>query len=494
MFLSNSLMALFDIINLTNKWLGENIQLEVLIALPTVLLAVFIPLAIFMIDSKDIGFTWDKTVILKKVFNSKLLFISLLLYLLVIIFWDISFLRILFIPPVAFGIYNLLIAIINSYRWLIVTEAPTTYQESYRTEKRLEFLKTLEDNQKEIVWPLTWNEDTKARSLIDNRRLINVFVENVNSLLGRQTSSTYIIENFISNIEQINLHVPEIHEALIGLSLHWSNGLNPMVDTNGNHRRIGWTMRRLYQAILERDIKDSFKVYLLFSDSKKFIRDNNLDEASFVGNFVNMLLASLQDIGDVSHVWDDFPEEWKITFDNLEDREVQSIAFSCLTAYMQWITKRELLMDQNGYKLDHLADEVTKKLLPKIDPQIWSDMMAFHWSSYGREENESSEHGQIRGFVERTKTFGLWGRTYGFWEVKDDQGIEERFVNQRDAEIEETIKIATKTTIFPNFTNKSSFLALLSEINNFPEYEEGSAEDKKLRDLKRVFKLIKESN
>lgn len=215
------------------------------------------------------------------------------------------------------------------------------------------------------------------------------------------------------------------------------------------------------------------------------MKNNKLGEDYFVKYFSVEFLSALKDLKDADHVWDEFPKEWLITIENLNNKETNKIALSWLTAYMRWISDRNILVSTKDahYEEDFLADSVTNHLLPTVEPRMWADLIAFHWSPYGVSDNETSEHAQIRGFVERQKRFGSIGRTYGFW-VDDGKGsVESRFKQEYDKNLEETVNMATRTTVFPLLIHEASLKKILAEFGNF-KYPKNSLEQDKLTRLK----------
>jgi hypothetical protein len=129
--------------------------------------------------------------------------------------------------------------------------------------------------------------------------------------------------------------------------------------------------------------------------------------------------------------------------------------------------------------------------LPEVDMNLWSDLIAFHLSAYGLFDGETSEHAQIRGFIERDKKFGLVSNVYGFWPDDGSESFEEMVKSSRAKELEETLEIATKTTIFPLFANAQTLERLIKELSKF-SYADGTGEADKLEQLRVLFNLIKQ--
>lgn len=478
-------------LQVANAWLGNNVSIEALIALPALLLALLVPIAIFMIDKKSVGFTWDKAAILTKVLNAKLLFIGLVIMAVNPLLWGISHARVVIIALTVAALVVLIMAIVSSYRWLIVSEPKGASYDNYRTRKRLDYLRSLDDEQKAVIWSLTWSIDRSSRALIDERELVKIFVANLNSLGDKQNSGPNIVRDFMTNLDQIDLTDPVIHETLVGFCMQWASSLAHPEKKEKSMLHFQMTTRRLFFDILKRDLPDPFQCYLLYNDTRTYLKNNKLSEEYFVKYFSVEFLSGLRDLKDADHIWDEFPREWLITIENLDNKDTNKVTLGWLTAYMRWISSRNLLVSTKDarYEEDFLADSVTSHLLPTIEPRMWADLIAFHWSPYGVSDNETSEHAQIRGFVERQKRFGSVGRTYGFWEDDGKGSVEARFKQEYDKNLEETVNMATRTTIFPLLIHEASLQKVLAEFGNF-KYSKGSLEEDKLTRLKHGLERI----
>lgn len=484
------------IVRFTSFWssvdlfLDERMPIEVLIAIPALLVAVFVPIAIFMVDSKDNAFVWDKAVIFRKVLKSEKLFLGIIIFIFVPIFWKFGQIRALLLLPLFWSITVLLLAIVESYKWLIIIEAKDHNQESYRTKKREEYLKTLDDEQKQIIWPLTWKLNRSSRGVVDERKLVKIFIENMESM---QSPDASILSNFIVNLEQVNLMDPVIHEDLIKFSLKNAGYLTTEEPLTYMPNAFDFkeTVRGLYFAIVEKDLNSNFGFYSLFNHTRKYIKENNINEGVFIKNFAPQFFSILENNKQAHKVLDGFPKEWKITYSGVEDENTRPVTLGWLDAYMHWIVERNLLAynsDKTPY--DAIADSITEGLIPNIDLPVWSNFIVFHWTSYGQSKEETSEHAKLRNFVEGIKRFGLISKVHAFWE-NEKEGAEARFAKEREIEINETFDLATRTTIFPLLLDDKTLNNYLKEIKEYQTTEKDSAKKEKLSDLKELLEEFK---
>lgn len=462
--LNNTLSTFTNFWSSTDFFLNKSIPIGALIAIPALLIAVFVPITIFMMDKKDNVFAWDKAVIFKNVLQARKIFIGIIAFTIIPVLWGWGEIKVILLFPFVWFIVVIFLAVIESYKWLVVIETPGQSNENYRTNKRKEFLATLSDQQKQIIWPLTWGLDKSTRGLIDERELINIFVKNMEST---KELNANVLRSFINNLDQVNIVDPIVHQALINFSMKNAKNLVAHIEDEDTERLdFGFTARDLYFELLKRDLENDFGLYLFFSHTRKYLKDINADEKFFVNQFSPQFLSVLDNIGSVYKIWDqnNFPADWKITTENLTNSTVNPAVFEWLTSYLHWISSRNMLTtDPNEFKYDNTADQVTEGLLPKIDPPLWSDIVAFHWSSFGAEIDESPEHAQIRGFIERSKRFGLIGRTYSWWGEYDESKHQE---DQKQA-VQETFIISATTTAFPLLLNKDKLKSFLKELDEF---------------------------
>lgn len=483
---------------LSNVWarvdllLHNIVPLAALIALPALLVTALIPLAIFLLDKSEAGIPWDKVVILKKVISATALFWSIVIMAILPLLWGVNGLRPLIALLMIVGCIFLVNAVISAYKWLIVTEGGNKIIPSYRLRKRVEYLESLSSSEREVIWSLTWNGMPGIRGLIDERVLIKVFIKDVESSRNcNNRTSANLLQELISNLPNVDISDPIIHEELIRASLTWTKSFTR--TNNSDRPEFVYASERLFNLIIERDIKSSFGTFLLFDDVKKYYTKNpGVHELTFANRFSQTFLTNLE--VDSDYVWDEFPQEWKITLANLSVKDWRkNIPELWLNSYLSWLMKRNLLASTNGgsVEYDSLADDVTKNLLPNVEIGLWSDLIAFHWSSYGVREGETNEHAQIRGFIEREKRFGLVGKMYGFWEYVDEGSFVEKYQAQRSFEFNETIQLAVVTNAFPLLLNRNSLDKLIAETGNF-DFNKGTREYDKLARLKAIFTSIRE--
>ncbi len=472
-----------------SRFLDGSISLEALIAMAALFVAVLIPLAIFLIDNKsNTGFVWDKAVVLTKILNAPLLMISLLSLTLPLLFWDASiawkpFLVVVF----AAGVILLMRAMVRAYKWLKVAE--TGFDDTYRNKKRLEYLKTLPDSDKKAIWSLTWG-DTDGRALIDDRTLVKEFIKHLESISDKAGAGTTMLREFMNYMDKLQLSDPIVYEEIFNFSMKWASHLaHDDLDESENPLQFRSTVRRLFFDLMERSLADMFMRYLFFDGIKKYLEKNKkVDEAQLVKRIAPNYFPALEKIESNYSSWEEFPEHWKISIKTLTG-ERAGCALEWLNGYMRWITTRNLLSGKEETKYDRFADDVTQHLFTKVEPIMWSDLLILHWSPYGVKEGEDSITAQVRNFIELNKTFGLIGRTVGFWGEDENN---DNFRKEYTAQKEEILELNKRFNIFPYFRTRKSLEQYIKAAKKL-SYDKKSLEEDKRNRVINTLTMVRDS-
>lgn len=470
-----------------DAWLGEYLSLNALTAMAALMVAILIPVAIFMIDNKnESGFAWDKAVILSKILKAPNILIAALLLTLPLVFWNIDLpLKPLILGVFVTGVFILITSLVRAYIWLKVTENKPL--ETYRTKKRLEYLKTLKHSDKEAIWSMTWS-DNQGRALIDDKRLVPYFIQHLSELQRDGRDGATLLREFMGYIDKIHLADPDVFQDLICFSMEWASNLaKENKNDQVNPVRFRTTTRYLFFDLAKRAFNDEVLSYLFFETVDDYIEsDSAASELRFVRHFATNFFDILENSEDWTIVWESFPDKWKITIDKIRKDENEVIS-QWLKAYLKWITTRNLYIgESNTY--DVFAESVTENLLPNVEPLLWSDLIVLHWSPYGVKENEDSDKAQIRNFIERKKSFGIVGRSYGFWEA---DSADSRFIEEYKNQKQEVLNFVKYTDIFPRFKNTEILDKYIEKASSL-SYPSGSNEENAKENIIATLTMVRE--
>lgn len=126
-----------------------------------------------------------------------------------------------------------------------------------------------------------------------------------------------------------------------------------------------------------------------------------------------------------------FPKEWKITKNNLENKE-NIISRVSLNNFMKWTRDRIWRAKE---EFDEDLDNVSSNLFPEVSPFLWAPILIFVLSPYG--ENK------VKSVIERTWNFGSIGRTKTFWYSEyNEEEIRKKIRETAIKEEENTIELA----------------------------------------------------
>lgn len=472
-----------------DSFLNRTVSLEALIGMAALLVAVLIPLAIFMIDSRtDNAFSWDKAVILSKILNAPRLLASLFLLSAPLLFWkSAAEVKPIILVLYTIGVFFLVQSMVKAYKWLKVSEKG--YFHTYRTRMRIEYLRTLKEGDMRAIWSLTWS-DTKGRALVDDRQLVNEFVTQLENMKDKAGAGSIMLREFMAYIDQLDISDPEVYEKVLRLSMKWANHLihDNTKDDENNPMQFRHTARRLFYNLETRSLNDSFISFLFYKTVKEYITETKANVGEAVRHIATDFFPAAEKANDTRSVWDEFPEDWKVTLANLTgDQNGASAAM--LNGYMHWITTRNLLTSSKDYKYDDFADEVTRNLFPSVELIMWSDLLILHWSPYGSKEGEEPIHAQVRNFIELDKTFGHIGRVTEFTSAENSNEV---FRKQYGDQQNEILELNKTFNIYPYFRNPTELRKYIKAAKSL-KFDDGSTQESKRLRLVETLKKVEQS-
>lgn len=471
------------------KWVQESLSVEGLIALPALMASFLIALAIYNFEDSRKGLLIDASTIMTQVVKVphiiwSFIFVSGIVILFEVnssLAWLLSILMITYL----LGLLLLVQSLWRSYLWARSLE--TGEAKNIRTIMRTLYLKNLKDAEKVAAWEKLWYADEESRNLIDQRELVRLFIESLYQITSKNDTATSMVRNFISAIDTISIDDPIIMEYLIKFCLS-EGGRLVNESAKGADSQIAYTIsvRDLFMAILDKALeKNNNSLYSLIHTSMEYLASHNIDEVYFIGVFATNLIDKIKDKEDKSWVWGDIPNEWKVTVKNLDDTKNKKAALAMLNAYSRMLNSMPLYTKPG--ELNMSLQTITAEILPNADPMLWAKLFSFHWSPYGVNKGESSEHAQVRNYIENHLSFGFMSHVhtqYGDYDNKTAREAVER-------EEQEVIDIAVKTTVFGFFHNDETmkrYLLAIRQLKN--EYSYDKDKLNKLLYLESVLKKI----
>jgi hypothetical protein len=196
-------------------------------------------------------------------------------------------------------------------------------------------------------------------------------------------------------------------------------------------------------------------------------------------NLLTEFIASAQ-INDIEFLWEQFPDEWKITANNLSSQKV--FAKLALEQFLRWALGRTHAQKQEDDSAFHYLVE---GFFPELDSRTWEIILLFVFSPYNSEA-------RVKSVIERYWTIGhisVEALTFAYT-VKPGEN-EEEIIAQKHREMEEKIKAGSQKAyelaflLFPNIFSRELLTKYKNESINL-KYPKASIEDYKREDLLNV--------
>ncbi len=209
---------------------------------------------------------------------------------------------------------------------------------------------------------------------------------------------------------------------------------------------ITLTLVSIIEKIEVRVIKESQSSYFMFFIGyiKKYfdnMNDHRCKEKKLNESYIEELLSKFCPLffGNIAsssaekHVWRSFPSEWKITKDNLENKDILPTARIFWDKFQLWAAGR--ILSQKD-EIDKELENVSLNLFPEVDPSLWANILLFSFLPFG--ENIS------KSVIEQPLNFGLMGRSqiHSIWEGDDKEEIYKQRDNELKDQRTKTIELA----------------------------------------------------
>jgi hypothetical protein len=220
---------------------------------------------------------------------------------------------------------------------------------------------------------------------------------------------------------------------------------------------IKYILTSIIQKIEERSFKE--KQSLFFFDKIKKHIEIKKDTPQYIDDlfqvfFYALFFETMEEMKNFSeryNVWRSFPEEWKITKNNLSTRNEARLIWRY---FKEWFYYRIIEYTE---EYDAFLDNVIINLFPKVEPITWATILLFIYSSY------NPEKGRIKSIIEKKWHFGhIVGREYSGFGVSDED-------IERNERMKKNIKKATYELalfLFKEAFKKENLEKYIEELKN----------------------------
>lgn len=465
-----------EFLQTSGVWILENMSVEGIVSLPALMVGFLVAIAIYNFEDSCKGLSIDPPTVISRVVGVNSVLLAIFLVSLLPLAWgswvSLFWLLPLFVIAYILGLFLLVHSLQRAFKWAKSIETGT--QDSFRSTKRAEYMESLDDAEKRAAWEKIWQADGDTRKLFDQRHFIKLFTASVKQVKDKRSHSPWLVQDFISAIDTIHLDDPIIMYELVDFCLE------AMLDERKHSEKFAAgdlyyysNLRRLFFRILDTTLeKNDNSLYMLMARSREYITENNLNEANFIKSFAPNFIASVAKKDDQYSIWETFPEEWKVTPEKLQGVETRDVALAWLNSYSRWLSSKTLYRFKESDELDFKIDNVTNELLPTIDTIDFSRLFAFQWAAHGVAVGESSEHAQVRNFVENRLAFGHVGHSFTTYGDNHDDALKKITHSEREA----LMDLVAKTTLFPSLRNKAQISKYIRAIKDIEEERRGNTD------------------
>lgn len=448
------------------------------------LLGVLIPFAIAILTevyrktrgSEEDFSRLDLLVILDKVFNIKNIIIYALLTFTPFIFWEFSD-----------GLGRMLIIAVSVIGMVFITK---TIKHLYQWTKgnvfiyRFSFLKNLKNpNDLETAWESVWKTE-KIHSHYESK-FFEIFSRTIEGEIEKENPSIVfnMICSFTNSLEKRSIYLFANKDTLTKLlrwhHIAWKKSFSSKKEVKNADYLWFMIENMLDEALIKikrRILKQQINQFYVFIECLRghihnITQSSDLSESE---KYIAKLLLGYyktffekEDVPKDTDIWIFFPDEWKITKRNIQDKN--NVAARIIFNYFyNWAASR-LLSAEKGF--DKLLDEASRNLFPEVDPTLWAPILIFALP-------KPISDGIVKSSIERKWTFGL--RVKGF-----SSGLES--VAEREKEKLNTYELAI--LLFPNLFTRENLTKFIEEAKAL-EYPPESIEEDKRNLLIEIFQGI----
>jgi len=508
-----------------NLMISDNIP-NVIQNLGIALLTILIPLAIAVLedvnkkrrDQKNLLGGLDLYVILDEVFKIKRILFWISLLFVPLFFWSIASpqIRLLLITPLSIiGAISLGKTVLAGYQWVKgrIWDFRFSYLKSFRDYKDIE-----------NVWRSVWQtetinrEDADLPNPNDEQKFFEVFVSQIENLFKNCEGINFAFKKrkeenilklipillndflrFINNRSVFFLSYNCLPKILKWHFKAWKKNYEYLENDNKIERWSDYNeILRILDSILfkieKRSLQGnmSFSFFKIFKEHVEKYKKEKIDDHYYIdylfylSGFCKKLFEDISNSPKHYSIWENyFPNEWKITKENLEKKS--RIPWTMLNCFLEWSRDRICSSDLEEY--DTILDDVLKELFPEVDPITFADILSFAMCPW------SGKRTKI--FIDRQRNFGLSRRmkTFSFvFNTIDEQSRKEKekkFFEQMEGleKVEKQKAIELGYYLFKNQFTPQKLEEYIKELEELKEnYKEDSIKEDKRKRLLEIFK------
>jgi len=431
----------------------------------------------------------DIRVILDHVFKIKPLLLYGSLTFLPFIFWENynGAFRLFAITLSSIGICLVVNTIIDVYNW---TRGDNyTYRFSYL--KKLKNPKDLE-----VAWRSVWqSKDMDGRY---GKDFFDIFSSKTDKIITKfdrsQRNLTTILNDFLNSLDNRSpfffyddkMFLKIFEWDFIVWKLSWQN-FQKRSDESTKWIQLSMICKSIIRKMASRTFKEKYMFSVIFMKTFQNHVELHKNEHLSVENreryyvegmfrtFFQILFEfeEVTDYGEKDYMWSVFPNEWKITKENLINKENIFSKIS-LNEFLQWTNQRLL----KRLDFDSQLNDVSINLFPEVEPATWANILIFVLSPY-------DPRNRVNSIISVRQSFGFDMKPTVF--SLAEGGLEKHLESERlqkEAKRKNAYELAV--LIFRNIFTKENLKSYIEEATVL-KYPDTSTEESKRQEFIVIF-------
>ncbi len=458
----------------------EQIDQDIFQTINMAFLTILIPIAIAIFGDKKEFEELDKNLILDHIVKAKYFLLYMSLVFIPLFLWNIlpPWLRLIEMIIWLVGFFFLSKILISLYHWMKGRKFPL----------RFEYLKNLNNlDDFEEVWHSVWR--TEKINSQNELEFFKIFIDTIEKLLKTndekhlKTTLKLLNDfnifmnnrsvNFLISLDQnIFLKILELHFKIWEKSFE-SSQKNKLYYDETYYSQILQNIESILKKFEKTGLtkENSYSLFIsFFSSFKKHLKkyEEKISEdkdkyfkyiESLLSLFYQVFFENIEKSKYKDNIWSEFfPEEWKITKNNLTNKN-NIVSRISLMEFIKWVEPR---IRQLTKDFDSELESITPNMFPEVNKILWSRILIFVFSPFG--EN------RIKSVIERKWSFGFI--TF--------PGLDEHYKK-------ETFELAI--LLFPDQFSEENLKTYLENLEKL-KYNDSSLESKRLILLKLFSEML----
>lgn len=453
-------------------WLDENVSEAALIAVPAIIVAILLPLAIFLADRGEIQYSFDKNVIFRKILLFKV-FIPTVLVTSVVLLLNYKPLSLV---AVAVLLVETTCMLVRTYRWFCSYELSNTV--NYRQKLRLDFLNGIK-SQRELLE--TWGLILSDKDLAHKNQvgLMDAFIDAVKRIEDDEygAAKSTLLRQLNGNLGKISFYNVDVFKKLVKFASGYYRQEREFREHNdvlASPYELRNLLMNLMQKAFEEKEYTSALSYVFFTEIEVVLQGSCDD----LRGFMRDLFASLETSSvNLFHLWQNkFLKELVVTDEALKNGKLKERTRIIFQSYLEYMMEKLMRLDELDDRKIQVLEKATEYILREVDPRLWLDLMSFcYMGLWVLLDGKDAMYSRIVAWCKIKTVVGAFGRMHVFSRTDNGTSDDQKIREIDDAERRETVYLAIK--VQPWLGDEHELQKVLDTIHEIIRNEELGGSD-----------------